>query len=96
MISREEIQAMRQRMEHPDQPLQAGLAVINSDSYCDYCRGRGKDEAACDLSDLTGVGWVVVGQEGGTYHLDCARELDWQPSEKEAAALAQYPNGPYA
>jgi hypothetical protein len=88
---------LRRISENPDRPLNAALVMTTaSDPWCSWCRGQGKDEDDCLIDELIGGTWIVTGHAGGNYHLACARELGWTPSQKETAYLEQYPNGPYA
>lgn len=95
LVDPEEVRRMREQAQHPTRPLKGGLVVTNSDTGCDWCRGQHPDDE--DVGTIDAESWVVLNQAGpGTYHVQCARELGWEPSEKAAAALEQYPNGPYA
>jgi hypothetical protein len=93
MISPEELAALRQRIEHPEQPLVGGLGTNNYDTHCDFCCGQGKSEGNCSLPATEQ--WIVIGIDGGTYHIRCALVLGWAPSENERRAMTDYPKGPY-
>ena len=64
MISRDDYLEMRRRAEHPERPLVGGLAVTNSDTGCDWCRGQRPDDED---------GGAIFATEDGVYEYRGAR-----------------------
>lgn len=90
MSSAERPSGTRRALERPATPLDGVLAVLDYDGRCDWCRGR---EGGLRAADLEGR-WAVLGQAGGTYHVECARSLGWTPTDPEVAWLAFLPLPP--
>jgi hypothetical protein len=73
-----------------------GLANSNSDSICEQCRIDGKPENDCYLEVKPEGCWVVLGIDGQTYHVECAKAHGWTPTTMEQDHLTLWPSGPYA
>jgi hypothetical protein len=90
------LEDVRRDVENPRTPLDGILIVTNHDTYCDWCRGQGRDERTSAIDATRRGTFAVLGIQGGTYHVKCAVRLEWVPSMGALRLLARYPKGPYA